>query len=321
MIDEQSGLSGTHPSEHETAADLTRADVEIRRAQRQIARGVSELAEGIAGLSLVLLDVRRRQLYRFDPEFTTFESFVEQRHGISVGQALAYVEALTSLGEDHYLALLNDLGFQRTYALAMLKQTDPTLMAAFQTLPDEERRTVTVAQIEAIDATVTNQVQVEELEQAIVRERGLHQHTRRRLQDLEELHQRVTGSLIEERDTAQRALDQEQHQTERLRRLLDETRRQTARPEPAAAPEPAPTVPAQTLPALPPPETDGSSEAVVVVVSTDLPALVNDLHGVARKLTRLSDTPPDESPTASAPGWSVPSKNSTKPSPGCSIRA
>jgi hypothetical protein len=280
---------------HETAADLTRL---MWRSGVRSGRspGVSELAEGIAGLSLVLLDVRRRQLYRFDPEFTTFESFVEQRHGISVGQALAYVEALTSLGEDHYLALLNDLGFQRTYALAMLKQTDPTLMAAFQTLPDEERRTVTVAQIEAIDATVTNQVQVEELEQAIVRERGLHQHTRRRLQDLEELHQRVTGSLIEERDTAQRALDQEQHQTERLRRLLDETRRQTARPEPAAAPEPAPTVPAQTPPALPPPETDGSSEAVVVVVSTDLPALVNDLHGVARKLTRLSDTPPDAIP-------------------------
>lgn len=276
------------PPATDTADDLVWASLEIQRAQRQIVRGVSELAEGIVSLSLVLLEVRRRRLFRFDPEFPTFEAFVEQRHSISADQAITYVEALISLGEANYRLLVSDIGFQRTYALAMLKRTDPALVTAFQALPQEERRAATVAQIEAVDTAVTEQIRarVEQLEQSIVREQGLHQQTRRRLQEVEELHQRVTNSLIEERDSAQRALDQEQSQAERLRTLLAEARRQgTSTPSAAKAPAVGATaVSSQPTSSEPPAVT----EAVIVVMTFDVPALVTDVRGLTEKLGRLT---------------------------------
>jgi hypothetical protein len=279
----------------DTAEDLVWASLEIARAQRQIVRGVSELAEGIVSLSLVLLEVRRRRLFRFDPEFQTFEAFVEQRHGMSAEQANLYVEALLSLGEANYRSLLGDLGFQRTYALALLQRTDPALVAAFQALPDEERRAVTAAQIVAVDAAATEEMRsrLAQLEQAVTREQGLHQQTRRRLQEVEELHQRVTSSLIEERDSAQRALDQEQSQAERLRALLAEVRKATA-----SQPASPPTANKATagLSALLDKPALGQA---TVVITCDIPALVLDIEGLLAKLRRLTevrrdDLPPDQ---------------------------
>ncbi|MEN9938545.1 MAG: hypothetical protein RLZZ387_5124 [Chloroflexota bacterium] len=277
----------------DTAEDLAWASLEIARAQRQIVRGVSELAEGIVSLSLVLLEVRRRRLFRFDPEFQTFESFVEQRHGMSAEQANLYVEALLSLGEANYRSLLADLGFQRTYALALLRRTDPTLVAAFQTLPVEERRAVTTAQIMAVDTTASEELRsrLAQLEQAITREQGLHQQTRRRLQEVEELHQRVTNSLIEERDGAQRALDQEQSQTERLRTLLAEARKVTTS-QPASPPT------ANRASAyLPAPSDQPVPGQAAVVITCDIPALVLDVEGLLAKLRRLAEVRPDEVPS------------------------
>jgi hypothetical protein len=278
--------------------DLAWASLEIARAQRQIVRGVSELAEGIVSLSLVLLEVRRRRLFRFDPEFQTFEAFVEQRHGISPEQANLYVEALLSLGEANYRSLLGDLGFQRTYALALLRRTDPALVAAFQALPAEERRAVTVAQIAAVDSAVTEEVRARlaQLEQAITREQGLHQQTRRRLQEVEELHQRVSSSLIEERDNAQRALDQEQSQTERLRSLLAEAKKApVAQPISSQASPSRAAGGAATAAALPPPiARPASGEGVVVLVTCDIPGLVTDIEGLVEKLRRLADIQRDD---------------------------
>lgn len=269
----------------DTTDDLHWASLEIEKAQRQIARGMGELAEGIVSLSLALLELRRRRLYRFDPECATFEAFVERRHGISPQQALVYVEALTSLGPQQYRALVSDLGLQRTYALAMLKQADPALVAAFQLLPSDERRAITVSQIERVDAAVTGELRarVGQLEQEITRDHGLLQQARRRLQEVEELHQRVTGGLIEERDSARQALDQAQAQADRLRRLLSE-----AREPPRASPQaPAPGVPAEVV-----------ADTVVVVISCDVEALISDVRSVTEKLGRLTqirreDIPPD----------------------------
>lgn len=279
----------------DTVEDLTWASLEIQRSQRQIARGVSELAEGIVSLSLVLLEVRRRRLYRFDPDYPTFEEFVARRHGISADQAGVYVEALANLGEAQYRALVADIGLQRTYALAMLKKADPTLVVAFQMLPAEERRAVTVAQIEAVDAAVTADLRtrVSQLEQEITREHGLLQQTRRRLQEVEELHQRVTGSLIEERDGARQALDQEQSQTERLRKLLVEARRQGTEPRSASKTVPAePAAPAPTAVSEPP----DVAEAVVVVVACDVPGILTDVRGLVEKLDRLAQLDRDDIP-------------------------
>lgn len=275
---EQTQLA-TNGATDDTPDDLAWVGLEIQRAQRQIVRGVSELAEGIVAMSLALLEVRRRRLYRFDPEHATFERYVEQRHGISADQARIYVEALTSLGEVQYRSLIADLGLQRTYALVMLKRADPTLVTAFQMLPTEERRAVTVTQIEAVDAVVTSDLRahVAELEQAITRDQGLLQQTRRRLQEAEELHQRVASGLIEERDAAQRALDDEQRQADRLRKLLEEARRSATE---ALQGRVASSVAEQA---------EAVTDAVVIVIACDIPSLVTDVHALAEKLQRLAD--------------------------------
>ncbi|PDV96511.1 hypothetical protein [Candidatus Chloroploca asiatica] len=283
---------------HATIDDLHRANRVIQQAQRQITRGLSDLAEGIVSLSLILLEVRRRRLYRFDPAAPTFEQFVVQRHGISAQHAKRYVDALTALGPQQYHTLLSDLGFQRTYALAMLQHADPTLVTAFQALPTPERHAVTVAQIEAVDATVTAELrrQVAQLEQAITREQGLLQQTRRRLHDVEDLHQRVTSDLIEERDTARHALDQEQAQTERLRRLLRDASPPPATPDATRRPSAsgaAPLTAALPAPSPAPPVT----EAVVVVVTCDVGALLSDIRAVQEKLARLTQLRRDDLPS------------------------
>lgn len=278
-------------SSDDAAEELTWANLEIQKAQRQISRGVSELAEGVVSLSLVLLDVRRRRLYRFDPDYPTFEAFVERRHGISAQTAHQYVEALSSLGEMQYRALISDLGVQRTYALAMLQKTDPALVTAFQALPTDERQAVMVAQIEAVDDAATAELcaKVAELEHEITRERGLHQQSRKRLQEAEDLHQRVSGSLIEERDTARQALDQEQEQTERLRALLAETKRQSSVATPAQ--------PAPARPMLPAAQTDTPHTMdVTVVVPYNIADLVSQVHTLAEKLTHLAQVGRDTIP-------------------------
>jgi hypothetical protein len=140
--------------------------------------------------------------------------------------------------------------------------------------------------------------QLAQLEQAITREQGLHQQTRRRLQEVEEIHQRVSSSLIEERDNAQRALDQEQSQTERLRGLLAE-----AKKAPATQPSSSQASPsraaggATTAAALPPyPARPASGEGVVVLVTCDIPALVTDIEGLVEKLRRLAHLQRDDLP-------------------------
>lgn len=282
---------------HATIDDLHRANRVIQQAQRQITRGLNDLAEGMVSLSLILLEVRRRRLYRFDPAAPTFEQFVMHRHGISAQHAKRYVDALTALGPQQYHTLLSDLGFQRTYALAMLQHADPTLVTAFQALPTPERHAVTVAQIEAVDATVTAELrrQVAQLEQAITREQGLLQQTRRRLHDVEDLHQRVTSDLIEERDTARHALDQEQAQTERLRRLLRDAS-PPATPDAARRPSASGAAPLAALPA--PSPAPPVTEAVVVVVTCDVGALLSDVRAVQEKLARLTQLRRDDLPSA-----------------------
>ncbi|HEU5086978.1 MAG TPA: hypothetical protein VFT99_06015 [Roseiflexaceae bacterium] len=271
-VSEQAELA---PSDADTVDDLRWADLEIRKAQRQIVRGLAELAEGIVSLSLMLLEVRRRRLYRFDEIYPTFERFVEGRYGISAQQATMYVDALLNLGATQYRALLADVGLQRTYALSLLHQSDPALVDAFQRLPDDERQAVTTTDLVAVDASVTAQLQrrVADLEREITREEGLLSQTRHRLQEVEELHQRVTGTLIDERDSARMALDQEQSQTERLRALLQEARRQQAESKPSSS-EPEATT--------------------VLLVTCDVATLVSDICHLADKLERLTGLAPGD---------------------------
>lgn len=271
--------------------ELIWANLEIQKAQRQITRGVSELAEGVVNLSLVLLDVRRRRLYRFDAAYPTFEAFVEQRHGINAKTAYQYVETLSSLGEAQYRTLISDVGVQRTYALAMLQRTDPMLLTAFQALPDDERHAITIAQIEAVDDAAAAELRskVAQLEQDIIRERGLHQQSRKRLQEAEELHQRVSSDLIEERDAVRQELGQEQEHTERLRALIAETKRQSAAC--------APALPVAVH--LIPPSTQSNQPQTVnamVIGSYNVHDVVMEANTLAEKLSHLPTVDRDAIP-------------------------
>jgi len=300
MTDEMTALT---PSESAGSVDDWHwANMEIARAKRQIERGIDELAEGIVALSLILDDVRRRRLYRFDPQYPTFEAFVEHRHGIAPSTARMYVDALTSLGEANYRRLLVDLGFQRTHALALLHRTDPSLVTGFLALPDAERKAITTNDIVAIDrmAQQTLQQRVRQLEQEILRERGLVKAAQDRLRDVERLHQRVEDELINERDEYKYALEKEQRETERLRELLRQAR--ASGTGAASLPSIAPTVVMPT-PTVPPvsngrqPSASGV-ESVVVTITIDIEGIIADLYALEAKARQLQHLEPEEVPAA-----------------------
>ena len=281
----------------DTADDLAWLSLEVQKAQRQINRGASEMAEGIVGLSVALLEIRRRRLYRFDPESAcarSFETFVSRRFTISERLARQYTDAIASLGEAQYHALLRDIGIQRTFALALLHQADPALLEAFQMLPADEREAITATQIEALAQQVAPEEdgdvaeRLAHLEQELRRNQGLLQQSRQRLRDIEAMHQRMVQSLIDERDDARQDADRQQKEIKRLRDLLRQTPAPST-PPPAAPPPPAAEPPAQRA----------EQQSVVVVMPVDVAALVIDVRALGEKLERLTqinaaDVPPEQ---------------------------
>jgi hypothetical protein len=269
----------------DTADDLAWLSLEVQKAQRQINRGVSEMAEGIVGLSVALLEIRRRRLYRFDPDQAcarSFEVFVTQRFHLSERLARQYTDAIASLGEAHYHALLRDLGIQRTFALALLHQADPALLEAFQMLPAEERDAITASQIETLAEQVMAEDQtavaqrLAQLEQELGRNQGLLQQSRQRLRDVEAMHQRMVQSLIDERDEVRQDADRQQHELTRLRERLRQSAASPAPPAGAAVPPPraSPTQP--------------DHERIVVITPIDVAALLIDVRALNEKLERLT---------------------------------
>lgn len=281
----------------DTADDLAWLSLEVQKAQRQINRGASEMAEGIVGLSVALLEIRRRRLYRFDQDGScarSFETFVSRRFNISERLARQYTDAIASLGEAQYHTLLRDIGIQRTFALALLHQADPALLEAFQMLPADERDAITATQIETLAAQVTADDDAEvagrlaQLEQELGRNQGLLQQSRQRLRDIEAMHQRMVQSLIDERDEARQDADRQQKEIKRLRDMLRQ-------PPPAATPPPAAPAPRVVEQALPPAE----RQSVIVVMPFDVAALVVDVRALSEKLERLTqisaaDVPPEQ---------------------------
>lgn len=288
------GAAGDAGGGGDTADDLAWLSLEVQKAQRQIHRGASEMAEGIVGLSIALLEIRRRRLYRFDPDSAcarSFETFVTRRFQISERLARQYTDAIASLGEAHYHALLRDAGIQRTFALALLHQADPALLEAFQMLPADERAAISAAQIEALAARATDDAEVAQrlaqLEQELGRNQGLLHQSRQRLRDVEAMHRRMVQSLIDERDAARQDADRQQHEIQRLRDMLRQTREQPVTP--AAPPSPATEPAAQQV----------ERQSVVVVLPVDVAALVVDVRALSEKLERLTrinaaDVPPDQ---------------------------
>lgn len=280
----------------DTADDLAWLSLEVQKAQRQINRGASEMAEGIVGLSVALLEIRRRRLYRFDQDGAcarSFETFVSRRFNISERLARQYTDAIASLGEAQYHTLLRDIGIQRTFALALLHQADPALLEAFQMLPADEREAITATQIETLAAQVTADDDAEvagrltQLEQELGRNQGLLQQSRQRLRDIEAMHQRMVQSLIDERDEARQDADRQQKEIKRLRDMLRQ-------PPPAATPPPAPA-PHAVEQTVPPAE----RQSVIVVMPFDVAALVVDVRALSEKLERLTqisaaDVPPEQ---------------------------
>lgn len=281
----------------DTADDLAWLSLEVQKAQRQINRGASEMAEGIVGLSVALLEIRRRRLYRFDQDGAcarSFEMFVSRRFNISERLARQYTDAIASLGEAQYHTLLRDIGIQRTFALALLHQADPALLEAFQMLPADEREAITATQIETLAAQVTADDDAEvaqrlaQLEQELGRNQGLLQQSRQRLRDIEAMHQRMVQSLIDERDEARQDADRQQKEIKRLRDMLRQ-------PPPAATPPPAAPAPRAVEQAVPPAE----RQSVIVVMPFDVAALVVDVRALSEKLERLTqisaaDVPPEQ---------------------------
>lgn len=288
------GAAGDASGSGDTADDLAWLSLEVQKAQRQIHRGASEMAEGIVGLSVALLEIRRRRLYRFDPDSAcarSFETFVTRRFQISERLARQYTDAIASLGEAHYHALLRDAGIQRTFALALLHQADPALLEAFQMLPADERAAISAAQIEALAARATDDAEVAQrlarLEQELGRNQGLLHQSRQRLRDVEAMHRRMVQSLIDERDAARQDADRQQHEIQRLRDMLRQTREQPVTL--AAPPSPATEPAAQQV----------ERQSVVVVLPVDVAALVVDVRALSEKLERLTrinaaDVPPDQ---------------------------
>lgn len=288
------GATGDASGSGDTADDLAWLSLEVQKAQRQIHRGASEMAEGIVGLSVALLEIRRRRLYRFDPDSAcarSFETFVTRRFQISERLARQYTDAIASLGEAHYHALLRDAGIQRTFALALLHQADPALLEAFQMLPADERAAISAAQIEALAARATDDAEVAQrlarLEQELGRNQGLLHQSRQRLRDVEAMHRRMVQSLIDERDAARQDADRQQHEIQRLRDMLRQTREQPVTL--AAPPSPATEPAAQQV----------ERQSVVVVLPVDVAALVVDVRALSEKLERLTrinaaDVPPDQ---------------------------
>lgn len=284
----------------DTPDDLAWLTLEVQKAQRQIARGASAIAEGIVGLSVALLEIRRRRLYRFDPEAycaRSFETFVAQRFGISERSARQYTDALASLGEAQYHALLRDVGVQRTFALALLNQAEPTLVEAFQMLPAEERQAVTVAQIGQVTQALVPVAGAEverrlaQLEQELGRSQGLLQQSQQRLREIEGMHQRTAQLLIDERDAARQDAEQQQHELERLRALLRQA--QSGRTATSDTPPRG-----EAAPAAPEPQAS-SPQSIVVVMPCDVAALVVDVRALSDKLERLAqinpaDVPPEQ---------------------------
>lgn len=286
-----------------TPDDLAWANLEIQRAQRQIERGVEELTEGIVALALILLDVRRRQLYQFDPEYPTFDTFLEHRHGIHPMHAKMYVESIEQLGEAEFRTLLSDLGKQRTYALAMLRKTDPQQFLVVRQLPPAELRSLTEQEIRAIEAHAVAELRarVADLELEVTRRQGMLHQTRERLQNVDALHRRVVTELVNERDRVQQALEQEQRETERLRDLIRQIRAQQYENQRGTGPSPATRNghgnTTDTKPALAPGQgatksaapngNDSITEATVVMVTCDIDGIIADMHALARKAERI----------------------------------
>ncbi|HMQ29626.1 MAG TPA: hypothetical protein PKD53_02815 [Chloroflexaceae bacterium] len=282
---------------NDTADDLAWLSLEVQKAQRQINRGASEMAEGIVGLSVALLEIRRRRLYRFDQDGAcarSFETFVSRRFNISERLARQYTDAIASLGEAQYHTLLRDIGIQRTFALALLHQADPALLEAFQMLPADEREAITATQIETLAAQVTADDDAEvaqrlaQLEQELGRNQGLLQQSRQRLRDIEAMHQRMVQSLIDERDEARQDADRQQKEIKRLRDMLRQ-------PPAAATPPLAAPAPHAVEQAVPPAE----RQSVIVVMPFDVAALVVDVRALSEKLERLTqisaaDVPPEQ---------------------------
>lgn len=281
----------------DTADDLAWLSLEVQKAQRQINRGASEMAEGIVSLSVALLEIRRRRLYRFDQDSAcarSFEMFVSRRFNISERLARQYTDAIASLGEAQYHALLRDIGVQRTFALALLHQADPALLEAFQMLPADEREAITAAQIETLAEQVTSEDDAEvaqrlaQLEQELGRNQGLLQQSRQRLRDIEAMHQRMVQSLIDERDEARQDADRQQKEIKRLRDLLR---------QPPAPPTPPP--PTSVPPVVEQPVQPSERQSVIVVMPFDVAALVIDVRALSEKLERLTqinaaDVPPEQ---------------------------
>jgi len=216
-------------AEGDDAADaLAWLSLEVQKAQRQIVRGASEMAEGIVGPSVALLEIRQRRLYRLDPEpecAQSFAVFVQRRFQISERLARKYTDALASLGETRYQALLRDVGVQRTFALALLHQADAGLFEAFSDLAAHERAAVSTTQITAVAKQVVAEQgggaeQIARLVQELGRQQGLLQQSRQRLHDVESVHQQTVQALIEERDTVRRSSEQQEQEIRQLRERL-----------------------------------------------------------------------------------------------------
>ena len=289
----------TTAADGEDATSLSWLSLEVQKAQRLIYRGASEMAEGIVGLSVALLEIRQRRLYRLDPDpacACSFGVFVQQRFQISERLARQYTDALASLGEAHYHALLRDVGAQRTFALALLHKADPALLEAFQMLSASERRDVTATQI----TTVAKQVvaergttqRLEQLERELGRQQGLLQQSRQRLQDVESVHQQTVQTLIEERDTARRSSDQQQQEIQRLRERLRTA--PPASPAPVSIPVSIPPSVSPSVSPVPPAAARTRGEAaaerpVVTVITTfDVGTLVIDVQALMAKLEQFS---------------------------------
>lgn len=203
-------------------------DAEISAARRQMARGAAELAEGKVRLATLLLRLRSTQDYtRWG--YAELEDYLQQVHRIGKRAAYEYMRSLEALGPALMQQLLLDVGMQRTYCLAQIRDHDPEVFAELLELP-VVNGSPAVASMELHELQRINAELTAALEEAYERYRDkddemaaavqISRSTRSRIEEVD----RHNRDLVMERDRVRRDLEkiEREKQQERNQRLLAE---------------------------------------------------------------------------------------------------
>jgi hypothetical protein len=202
--------------------DQARYDAEIRAARRQMARGAAELAEGKVRLATLLVRLRATQDYlRWG--YNSLETYLQTMHEIGEKAAHRYIRSLESLGSDLMRQLLRDVGMQRTFCLAQIRDQDPEVFLELLEVPAADGglavATMDVQELERINAELTSALEeayqrYADKEDELAAAKQISRTTHTRIEDVD----RHNRDLVLARDRAERDRAQSERELEQERK-------------------------------------------------------------------------------------------------------